>query len=140
MAFFQLGLRRTAAHLSRVPVVCGPCLRQQLPARSASRVLKLVRVARRYTSTAAEAPTQLGSLSNSITKSASSVAQTSAARTSGKTSSFPEVNDKAVGYWLIGSAVSVFGIVIWGGLTRLTESGYANRHGKVFLEVASTGN
>jgi cytochrome c oxidase assembly protein subunit 15 len=28
-----------------------------------------------------------------------------------------------VGYWLIGSAVSVFGIVVWGGLTRLTESG-----------------
>ncbi|KAK3303258.1 cytochrome oxidase assembly protein-domain-containing protein [Chaetomium strumarium] len=123
MAFFQLGLRRTAAHISRVPVVCGPCLRQQLPARPASRVLKLVRAARRYTSTAAEAQTPLGSLSNSIAKSASSVAQTSAARSSGKTSSFPEVNDKAVGYWLIGSAVSVFGIVIWGGLTRLTESG-----------------
>jgi hypothetical protein len=31
-----------------------------------------------------------------------------------------------VGYWLIGSAVSVFGIVVWGGLTRLTESGYVN--------------
>jgi cytochrome c oxidase assembly protein subunit 15 len=29
-----------------------------------------------------------------------------------------------VGYWLIGSAASVFGIVVFGGLTRLTESGY----------------
>ncbi|KAK4242815.1 hypothetical protein C8A03DRAFT_39973 [Achaetomium macrosporum] len=123
MAFFQLGLRRTAAHLSRAPVVCGPCLRQLLPARPASRVLKLVRAARRYASTAAEPQTPLGSLSSSITKSASSVAQTSSAGSSGKSSSFPETNAKVVGYWLIGSAVSVFGIVVWGGLTRLTESG-----------------
>ncbi|BCR92637.1 cytochrome c oxidase assembly protein cox15 [Aspergillus chevalieri] len=38
-------------------------------------------------------------------------------------SSFPQVSDKSVAYWLLGSAVSVFGIVIFGGLTRLTESG-----------------
>ncbi|KAF2136466.1 uncharacterized protein K452DRAFT_237439 [Aplosporella prunicola CBS 121167] len=38
-------------------------------------------------------------------------------------SSFPKVSDKKVGYWLLGSALSVFGIVVWGGLTRLTESG-----------------
>jgi heme a synthase len=37
---------------------------------------------------------------------------------------FPKTTSKAVGYWLIGSAASVFGIVIFGGLTRLTESGY----------------
>ena len=37
---------------------------------------------------------------------------------------FPEVSDKAVAYWLLGSAASVFGIVVFGGLTRLTESGY----------------
>lgn len=36
---------------------------------------------------------------------------------------FPEISDKAVAYWLLGSAASVFGIVIFGGLTRLTESG-----------------
>ncbi|KAJ1961885.1 Cytochrome c oxidase assembly protein cox15 [Dispira parvispora] len=30
---------------------------------------------------------------------------------------------KAVGYWLLASAASVFGIVVWGGVTRLTESG-----------------
>lgn len=39
---------------------------------------------------------------------------------------FPKTTSKAVGYWLIGSAVSVFGIVVWGGLTRLTESGYVS--------------
>ena len=40
-----------------------------------------------------------------------------------KTSRFPQVSDKSVAYWLLGSAVSVFGIVVFGGLTRLTESG-----------------
>ncbi|KAJ5164320.1 Heme A synthase type 2 [Penicillium coprophilum] len=38
-------------------------------------------------------------------------------------SSFPKISDKTVGYWLLGSAASVFGIVVFGGLTRLTESG-----------------
>jgi cytochrome c oxidase assembly protein subunit 15 len=36
----------------------------------------------------------------------------------------PPVNSaKSVGYWLIGTAGLVFGIVVLGGLTRLTESG-----------------
>lgn len=39
-------------------------------------------------------------------------------------SSFPETSSNAVAYWLLGSAASVFGIVVFGGLTRLTESGY----------------
>lgn len=38
---------------------------------------------------------------------------------------FPEISEKSVAYWLLASAASVFGIVIFGGLTRLTESGYA---------------
>ena len=36
---------------------------------------------------------------------------------------FPEASDKVVAYWLLGSAASVFGLVVLGGLTRLTESG-----------------
>lgn len=40
-------------------------------------------------------------------------------------SRFPDVSSKAVAYWLLGSAASVFGIVVFGGLTRLTESGCA---------------
>jgi hypothetical protein len=40
-----------------------------------------------------------------------------------KKSTFPQTSDKSVAYWLLGSAASVFGIVIFGGLTRLTESG-----------------
>lgn len=39
-------------------------------------------------------------------------------------SGFPDVSNKSVAYWLLGSAASVFGIVVFGGLTRLTESGY----------------
>ncbi|WEW58238.1 Cytochrome c oxidase assembly protein cox15 [Emydomyces testavorans] len=38
-------------------------------------------------------------------------------------SRFPNVSSKIVAYWLLGSAASVFGIVVFGGLTRLTESG-----------------
>lgn len=40
-----------------------------------------------------------------------------------KSSSYPNVSSKSVAYWLLGSAASVFGIVVFGGLTRLTESG-----------------
>lgn len=39
------------------------------------------------------------------------------------TSSFPPTSSKSVAYWLLASATSVFGIVVFGGLTRLTESG-----------------
>lgn len=46
-----------------------------------------------------------------------------AAGAKSKTKSFPETSSKSVAYWLLGSAVSVFGIVVFGGLTRLTESG-----------------
>ena len=41
-----------------------------------------------------------------------------------KTRFFPKTSEKSVAYWLLGSAASVFGIVVFGGLTRLTESGY----------------
>ncbi|PBP20219.1 cytochrome c oxidase assembly protein [Diplocarpon rosae] len=36
---------------------------------------------------------------------------------------WPETSSNAAGYWLLASAGSVFGIVVFGGLTRLTESG-----------------
>lgn len=36
---------------------------------------------------------------------------------------WPVNSSKWAGYWLVASAVSVFGIVVLGGLTRLTESG-----------------
>ena len=128
MAFFQLGLRRAAAHLSRVPAACGPCVRQQwhskLPVPPSRVLSKLGRASRSYASSSAAATTHsktpLEFLSNNITK-----AETASSQSSGdSSSSFPKTNAKVVGYWLIGSAASVFGIVVFGGLTRLTESGY----------------
>lgn len=44
-------------------------------------------------------------------------------RSRGGNRRFPEISEKIVAYWLLGSAASVFGIVVFGGLTRLTESG-----------------
>ncbi|ETI28116.1 hypothetical protein G647_00565 [Cladophialophora carrionii CBS 160.54] len=43
--------------------------------------------------------------------------------TKSKESFFPDASSNTVAYWLLGSAASVFGIVVFGGLTRLTESG-----------------
>jgi cytochrome c oxidase assembly protein subunit 15 len=54
-----------------------------------------------------------------------STATTTASQTSKR--GFPGTSSKSVAYWLLGSAASVFGIVVFGGLTRLTESGYAPR-------------
>ena len=54
----------------------------------------------------------------SITKSASRNKKTAKSRF------FPKTSEKVVAYWLLGSAATVFGIVVFGGLTRLTESGY----------------
>lgn len=39
---------------------------------------------------------------------------------------FPKLSSGAAGWWLLGSAASVYAIVVLGGLTRLTESGYAD--------------
>ena len=44
--------------------------------------------------------------------------------TKSRKSFFPDTSSNVVAYWLLGSAASVFGIVVFGGLTRLTESGY----------------
>lgn len=134
MAFFQLGLRRAAAHLSRVPAACGPCVRQQwhskLPAPPSRVLSKLGRASRSYASNSAapttEPKTPLEFLSNNVTNAARPTPETTSSQSSGgaSSSSFPKTNAKVVGYWLIGSAASVFGIVVFGGLTRLTESGY----------------
>jgi len=137
MAFFQLGLRRAAAHLSRVPAACSPCLRGQLQAQlkaqaqiPSSRLLQLVRASRSFATTpAAGSKAPLDFSSSSVAQAAQGTPQTPPSQSSGESSgesssSFPKTNAKVVGYWLIGSAVSVFGIVVWGGLTRLTESGY----------------
>lgn len=54
-------------------------------------------------------------------------------KTKPNVSSFPTTSKPIVGWWLFGSAASVFGIVVFGGLTRLTESGYAPPRLHLFL-------
>ncbi|KAL2019902.1 hypothetical protein VTK56DRAFT_9077 [Thermocarpiscus australiensis] len=126
MTPFQLGLRRAAAYLARAPFVCRQCLRQQALAPPPSSVVKLLRAGRRHATTESKSPIEL--LSSNLEAGAQSApqklaSQSSSRSSSSSSSSFPETNAKVVGYWLIGSAASVFGIVVFGGLTRLTESG-----------------
>ncbi|KAL1649576.1 Cytochrome c oxidase assembly protein cox15 [Diplodia intermedia] len=112
-------LRRAAPRLSREFFTCRACVNPAKsavppPLRSHFRQGPVLRAVR-WQSTAKSAQSPLGALSESIgTKSAKKLA---------KKSSFPKTNDKIVAYWLLGSAASVFGIVVFGGLTRLTESG-----------------
>lgn len=56
-------------------------------------------------------------------QASSAVANAAENNASNSGSRLPNVSSKVVAYWLLGSAVSVFGIVVFGGLTRLTESG-----------------
>ncbi|KAJ4018145.1 Cytochrome c oxidase assembly protein cox15 [Fusarium irregulare] len=116
---FAPGLRRlllqtsiTASGPSKF-FLCNQCLRTA-PRSTPSRVLNAVR-SRPYADAA-------------VNKSIGSIAEQASARGAPSISqaakkAWPESNPKGVGLWLIGSAVSVFGIVVFGGLTRLTESG-----------------
>ncbi|KAL6820392.1 cytochrome oxidase assembly domain-containing protein [Trichoderma sp. SZMC 28015] len=111
MAVFAAGLRRAALQMPSRFFVCNQCLRQA-PRRSPSTILNIVR-SRGY----ADAKP----LESLATQNASAVASQVQAKAS---KAFPKkTTSKAVAYWLIGSAASCFGIVVWGGLTRLTESG-----------------
>lgn len=81
-----------------------------------SRVLSAVR-SRSYADSAINKP--IGTIAEQVSVRASPSVSHATKK------AWPESNPKGVGYWLLGSAVSVFGIVVFGGLTRLTESGYA---------------
>ncbi|UKZ50221.1 hypothetical protein TrVGV298_004479 [Trichoderma virens] len=111
MAVFAAGLRRAALQMPSRFFVCNQCLRQA-PRRSPSPILNIVR-SRGY----ADAK-PLESLAAQSAAAAASQAQGQASK------AFPKkTTSKAVALWLIGSAASCFGIVVFGGLTRLTESG-----------------
>lgn len=136
MAFFQAGLRRTVVLCARLPVSCSKSLLFQTRFRSAV-AAPFAGATRRRDGRAAAAPLHgffaqaehTTALSRSLATAAATAAAapvstpTASSTGSARKSSFPETSSKAVAYWLIGSAVSVFGIVVWGGLTRLTESG-----------------
>lgn len=143
------GLRGLANHLSRLsspssfststsasPFVCRQCLKTtgQKPSTSVSLLSSL---ARSPTVRQVQAPisSSIRYLNTTTKKSTSAPAASieyaaepaaeSDPKSKSRSSSFPDTSSKSVAYWLLGSAASVFGIVVFGGLTRLTESGYA---------------
>lgn len=81
-----------------------------------------VRTGSRAQSSAATAQSPSSPLA-ALGKTLSSTPSRAAHPSTVPTSTFPQTSSKSVAYWLLGSAASVFGIVIFGGLTRLTESG-----------------
>jgi len=115
MALLGLSLRRAAIRLPAPSFVCRQCLRQQRRPAPASRLLDIVR-SRSY----ASFKPPLASASTATVAQAAVAQAASGGSTKG---AFPETSSRAVAYWLLGSAASVFGIVVFGGLTRLTESG-----------------
>jgi heme a synthase len=129
MASLMPALLKSGSRLSREYYICNKCMRSQLPVLSkTARKIPVFRVAG-YSNivplrvnggaalgTKAESP--LKSLSERIKKAEGST-QNALSK-----ASFPKISSKSVAYWLLGSAASVFGIVVFGGLTRLTESGY----------------
>ncbi|KAM0474071.1 hypothetical protein ACHAPX_007784 [Trichoderma viride] len=111
MVLFAAGMRRAALQVPSKFFVCNQCLRQA-PRRSPSPILNIVR-SRGY----ADAKP----LENLAAKSAAAAATQAQAQAS---KAFPKkTTSKGAAIWLLGSAASVFGIVVFGGLTRLTESG-----------------
>lgn len=104
-------MRRAALQMPSKFFVCNQCLRQA-PRRSPSSILNIIR-SRGY----ADAK-PLESLAAQNASALASQAQGQASK------AFPKkTTSKAVAVWLLGSAASCFGIVVFGGLTRLTESG-----------------
>lgn len=114
MSLFAAGMRRAALQMPSKFFVCNQCLRQA-PRRSPSSILNIIR-SRGY----ADAK-PLESLAAQNASALASEAQGQASK------AFPKkTTSKAVAIWLLGSAASCFGIVVFGGLTRLTESGYVS--------------
>ncbi|KAF2092251.1 electron transfer protein 1, mitochondrial precursor [Saccharata proteae CBS 121410] len=116
-------LRRAVPHLSRHLFTCRSCLSDtSAPAATraffhASRPQPLARAVKWQSAQV------FGIRAQSSVASAADAVGTRAMPAVKPRKYFPRVSDKIVAYWLLGSAASVFGIVVFGGLTRLTESG-----------------
>lgn len=117
MASLVPGIRRVAFQASSRLFVCNQCLRQAPRNSSPSTILNVVR-SRGYSAEATQSTSPLGKLAKEMsTRPPHQAGPVVAKRT------FPKTSSKGVAYWLLGSAASVVGIVVFGGLTRLTESG-----------------
>ncbi|OAQ93644.1 electron transfer protein 1, mitochondrial precursor [Purpureocillium lilacinum] len=115
MALFVPGIRRAALKAPSQFFVCNQCLRQAPRRASPSSILNVVR-SRGFADAKTVSP--LGSMADQMAARSSPQAAQELAK-----SAWPKTTSKGVAYWLLGSAASVFGIVVFGGLTRLTESG-----------------
>lgn len=120
MASLFRGLRRTVPILPKDFFVCRQCLRQSPSVLRTAKVPK-ANLARniRFNSTTT-------SFEQAVTADFGQTIQRAGAKSGERKRFWPETSSNAVGYWLLASAGSVFGIVVFGGLTRLTESGYVH--------------
>lgn len=131
------GMRLASPGRPSAQFVCRQCqsLRQR-PRAASSRILQSLKQFRRHATTATTVATattlpltKRPVLSPAFFNTSSTAAITTATHSAGQATNraFPEAtSSRSVAYWLLGSAASVFGIVVFGGLTRLTESGYAS--------------
>ncbi|KAL4804518.1 cytochrome oxidase assembly protein-domain-containing protein [Aspergillus unguis] len=112
--------RRFAPRLSKELFTCRRCLvrTQNYGTRTALRTPSVP--FSRDTSRTKPTPLQ-STAKKAFARFASDSGAVNGTKTEGSESSFPKVTSKSVAYWLLGSAASVFGIVVFGGLTRLTE-------------------
>ncbi|KAF3068485.1 Electron transfer protein 1, mitochondrial [Daldinia childiae] len=115
MSLLLPGIRRATARLTPSQFVCRQCLRQQPRAAASSRIFRALQVRQASTGAGGESKARFARYFTSAAVSTEAAPVTKRV--------FPETSSKGVAYWLIGSAASVFGIVVFGGLTRLTESG-----------------
>ena len=138
MASLLSGLRRAGPKLTNDFFICQRCLRQSPSVLSKVKTPGKLNLSRNirfnshtaFADSAATRKTPLSNLSETIyisKQAAEKVAQEASRKGASelKKGFWPETSSNAVGYWLLASAGSVFGIVVFGGLTRLTESGYA---------------
>jgi cytochrome c oxidase assembly protein subunit 15 len=129
MALAVPGLGRVALRATTRLFVCNQCLRQAprtaaLVASTTSPLLNVARFRSFGTSRAsAQSSATLGKLAQEASARPAQQQQQDTDSTTAKSKGFPKTSSKSVAYWLLGSAASVFGIVVFGGLTRLTESG-----------------
>ncbi|PVI05640.1 electron transfer protein 1, mitochondrial precursor [Periconia macrospinosa] len=124
-------LRTAAPRLARRLFVCPPCTRSyaSINTKSASSCVVLpARAAPARNSSSLRQPSVLQAVRWKSTQPLQAAATVSPVNSKtdaagAKEKKWAAANPKSVAYWLLGSAASVFGIVIFGGLTRLTESG-----------------
>lgn len=125
-------LQLKASQLIRNAFVCKRCLQHQTKGSNGFKSIRQTEFLRKFKQPQTTARLQSSSIARqaSDTSPLGALSQNIRANprsgqhgSSSNASSFPDVSSKSVAYWLLGSAASVFGIVVFGGLTRLTESG-----------------